>query len=197
MSGSLCTVMDRRGFLTSVGAGTIIGIAGCTQAPEGEGEETETTTEGETTTEEGTTTGVQVQAPNEVAMVTEGGDYYFDPIGLFVEPGETITFVNEAGAHSSTAYAETLDAASVTRIPDGAEPWNSGILSEEGASFEHTFETTGTYDYFCIPHKALGMVGRIVVDEPSGVEENPPDGEVPSEQDIVDQGAISYSDFTG
>ncbi len=31
-----------------------------------------------------------------------------------------------------------------------------------------TLETEGVYDYYCIPHEMLGMVGRIVVGEPHG-----------------------------
>jgi plastocyanin len=131
-------------------------------------------------------------------MVTEGSEYYFDPIGLFVEAGETVTFEIRSGTHSATAYKQGTSSASVTRIPDGAEAFNSDILSEQGATYEHTFETTGTYDYFCIPHKSLGMVGRIVVGEPGGPAEGsmPPDGEVPESQTIVDQDAVQYSEFT-
>jgi hypothetical protein len=83
--------------------------------------------------------------------------------------------------------------------PDGAEAFDSRILSEQGATFEHTFETAGTYDYFCTLHKGLNMVGRIVVGEPGGPAGGsmPPDGEVPESQTIVDQGAVSYSDFSG
>ena len=131
-------------------------------------------------------------------MVTEGSEYYFDPIGLFVESGTTVTWEIQAGSHSSTAYKKGNGPASVTRIPDGAKAWDSGVLSQQGATYEHTFETTGTYDYFCIPHKSLGMVGRIVVGEPGGPAEGsmPPDGEVPESQTIVDQGTVSYSKFS-
>ena len=209
--------MKRRTFLEATGVATVGALAGCTapgQSPVGE----QTTGEGGTTattggngtaggTETGTaTTGTQTTqgggggggTTNTVAMVTsQGGDFYFDPIGLFVEPGTTVSFVIESGAHSSTAYHQSVDSASVTRIPDGAEPWNSGIISGQGSSFDHTFQTPGTYDYFCIPHKTLGMVGRIVCGEPGGVEGDPPDGNVPSEQTIVQQGAVSYSEFSG
>jgi hypothetical protein len=43
------------------------------------------------------------------------------------------------------------------------------------------------------------MVGRIVVGEPGGPAKGdmPPDGNVPESQTIVDQGAVSYSDFSG
>ncbi|WP_232833895.1 plastocyanin/azurin family copper-binding protein [Saliphagus sp. LR7] len=136
---------------------------------------------------------------NTVMMVTEGSEYYFDPIGLFVESGETVTFEIKSGSHSATAYKEGTSSASVTRIPDGAETFNSETLSEQGATYEHTFETTGTYDYFCIPHKTQGMLGRIVVGEPGGPAEGsmPSDGDVPESQTIVDQGSVSYSEFSG
>lgn len=134
---------------------------------------------------------------NTVLMVTGGGEYYFDPIGKFIESGEAVTFKLKNGSHSATAYKEGNGQATVTRIPEGAEAWDSGILSDRGATFEHTFETTGTYDYFCTPHKSFGMVGRLVVGEPNGPAEGsmPPDGKVPNSQTIVDQGAVSYSQF--
>ena len=202
--------MERRAFLktgSTVATTGIIGLAGCAGEGNGGGEDTpeetptatpEATPEG-TTTE--TTTGTTGDGENAttVAMVTEGDEYYFDPIGLFVESGETVTFEIESGSHSSTAYEEGNGPAEVTRIPQDAEAWDSGVLSEEGATFEHTFEVAGTYDYFCIPHKTLGMVGRIVVDEPGGPAEGsmPPDGDVPDSQTIVDQGAVPYSEFSG
>lgn len=132
-------------------------------------------------------------------MVTDGGEYYFDPIGLFVEPGTTVTFENEGGSHSSVSYQDGVGQATTTRIPDGAQSWESSILSESGATFEHTLETTGTYDYFCGPHKTLGMVGRIVVGEPGGPAEGsmPSDGDVPESQTIIDSGSVSYDEFSG
>lgn len=192
--------MKRRTFVGVAGATAVGALAGCSapSAPEttdegGDGG-TEETTMGQTTAEGGQGGGGENQS---VEMITDGDQYYFDPIGLFVESGTTVTFVNASGAHSSTAYAAANDAES--RIPEDAEAWDSGILSDEGATFEHTFETAGTYDYFCLPHKTLGMVGRIVVGEPSGPADGgmPPDGEVPESGTIVDQGAVSYEEFSG
>lgn len=206
--------MNRRTFLRTSGVTAgLISIAGCTGPEEGGdggdggdggggttptdgGEDTETPTD---TPTEGTETSTGAAEGAAVAMETEESQYYFDPIGLFVEPGQTVTWRNESGSHSSTAYQEGNGPAEQTRIPDGAEAWDSGTLSEEGATFEHTFETTGTYDYFCIPHKSLGMVGRIVVGEPGGPAEGsmPPDGDVPDSATIVDQGQVSYDEFSG
>lgn len=132
-------------------------------------------------------------------MVTRDQDLFFDPIGVFVEPGTTVAWRVESDVHSSTAYRAGNGPAEVPPIPDSAEAWDSGLLQEAGATFSHTFDVEGPYDYFCIPHKTLGMVGRIVVGEPGGpaLGSQPPDGTVPESRTIVDQGAIAYADFSG
>ncbi|USZ70094.1 plastocyanin/azurin family copper-binding protein (plasmid) [Halorussus salilacus] len=121
--------------------------------------------------------------------VVEMGNNYFDPIGLHVEPGTTVRFELAAGAHSATAYEN--------RIPSDASAFDSGTISS--GSFEYTFEEPGTYDYYCIPHKSVGMVGRIVVGSPGGPAESSPipDGDVPESDAIVEQGAIAYGSSTG
>ncbi|WP_255199011.1 plastocyanin/azurin family copper-binding protein [Halorarius litoreus] len=195
--------MERRRLVKTAGivaTGGVTSLAGCSSSGNGDGGGEPTTTDTPATTDgsgEQTTDGSGDS--NTVMMVTEGGEYYFDPIGLFVEPGETVTFKIKSGSHSATAYKQGKSSASVTRIPEGAEAFNSETLSEQGATYEHTFETTGTYDYFCIPHKSLGMVGRIVVGEPGGPAEGsmPPDGDVPESQPIVEQGSVQYSEFSG
>ncbi|MDS0296614.1 plastocyanin/azurin family copper-binding protein [Halogeometricum luteum] len=169
-------------------------LAGCTSSGT-EGDSSDSTSKSQqTTSSSNETTGNS----NTVLMVTEGSQYYFDPIGLFVETGDTVSFKIRSGNHSATAYQKGNGPASVTRIPDGAQAFDSGTLSERGATFQHTFETTGTFDYYCIPHKTLGMVGRIVVGKPRGpAEENmPPDGNVPKSGTIVDNGLVSYSEFS-
>jgi plastocyanin len=191
--------MKRRRYIKTIGTGACIGLtglAGCggpndtagTDSPAVNGDDTETTvaTGGDTEV---------TDESNTVAMITDGDEYYFDPIGLAVEPGASVTWDNEAGNHSATAYVEENPQAEVRRIPDDAEGWNSETLSEQGATFSHTFDVEGTYDYYFIPHKSLEMVGRVVVGEPSGLDGDPPDGSVPDEQTIVDAGAVSYDEF--
>jgi len=134
---------------------------------------------------------------NPVDMVTEGVTYHFDPIGLHVAPGDTVAFRIESGDHSATAYTESNPLSDERRIPDGAEGWNSGTIGR--GRFEHTFETEGTYDYYCIPHKGTGMVGRIVVGDPGGpAEASPiPDGDVPDSDRIAEEEAVSFGAFSG
>lgn len=91
-----------------------------------------------------------------------GGRVWFDPIGLRVSPGTTIRWVLEANVHSTTAY-HPVNGGHASRIPAGAEPWDSGLLTAPGQSFSRRLEVPGVYDYYCIPHELAGMVGRIVV----------------------------------
>lgn len=114
------------------------------------------------------------------------GNTYFDPIGLYVEPGTTVRFEIEAGTHSATAYPD--------RVPSGAAPFDSDILS--AGTFEHTFEVPGTYDYYCAPHQST-QVGRIVVGEPGGPAEESaiPHASVPESELIVDRRSIPIDDF--
>jgi plastocyanin len=78
------------------------------------------------------------------------GDNFFDPANITVEPGTTVTWVQSGNnPHTTTSY-------------DGL--WDSGMI--EGGSegtFSFTFDEPGTYDYFCIPHEDLGMVGSVTV----------------------------------
>ena len=166
--------MDRRQFITNAGLLTAgsLSVAG--------------------------TAGAQTGSTHEIGMYTSDGEYYFDPVGLYVDPGDTVRWINESGAHTTTSYSPGNPAASVRRIPEGAAPWHSGTFNEQGATFEYTFETRGTYEYYCVPHKTIGMVGRIVCGEPGGIGEEQaiPDGtktgQVPSSDVIVERGSVSY-----
>lgn len=108
---------------------------------------------------------------------------YFDPIGLFVEPGTTVRFAIAEGSHSATAYE--------SRVPDGATAFDTGVISSGSVSV--TFDTPGTYDYYCLPHESLGMVGRIVVGSPGGPAEDSsiPAGDVPDSDTIVERGTVT------
>lgn len=137
----------------------------------------------------GTSAGMTGTTSAQETPVISMGNTYFDPIGLYVEPGTTVRFEIEAGSHSATAYED--------RIPTGATPFDSGVLSEAG--FYHTFDVRGTYDFYCIPHKSMGMVGRIVVGDPGGPAEGSPipEGAVPDSGTIVEQGTVTMEEFDG
>lgn len=102
--------------------------------------------------------------------VVELKDFFFDPIGLTLKRGDTVIWIEAKEQvktpHTATAYHPDFD--KVLRIPEKAPAWNSGFFKEPNQTFTHTFKTPGIHDYFCIPHEDSGMVGRILVETPTG-----------------------------
>ncbi len=95
-----------------------------------------------------------------------GERVWFDPMGLAVDPGTTITFSNQdpGNSHTVTAYHPEFFGR-VRRIPKKASPFDSGYLLP-GQEFSLTLTIPGVYDYYCLPHEMAAMVGRIVVGTP-------------------------------
>ena len=96
----------------------------------------------------------------DVSMVTEAVEVVeihltsglrFDPSAVTISPGTTVRWINDAAIFH-------------TVTPDGHTEWERATLSQSGETFEHTFETEGTFDYFCEPHESAGMVGSITVE---------------------------------
>jgi plastocyanin len=97
--------------------------------------------------------------------------YCFDPVGLYVQPGETIRFVlGRSDMTTLSAYHPENDNHEL-RIPEAAEPFDFGF--PERPFFDFVLEAEGTYDYFSKYQEVLGMVGRIVVGRPGGPGEKP------------------------
>ena len=96
-----------------------------------------------------------------------GSKVWFDPIGLFVRPGTTVRWIIRENVHTTTAYHPRNDHHSL-RIPERAKAWDSGFLVNPGDHFDVTLTVPGVYDYYCAPHEAAGMVGRIVVGTTGG-----------------------------
>lgn len=98
-------------------------------------------------------------------FVVDVRDHYFDPPGLTVQPSDRVVWVLRENAqgdgHTVTAYHPSQDRP--LRIPTGARPWNSGLMTQVGQSFSYVFSLPGIYDYFCALHEQQGMVGRIIV----------------------------------
>ena len=108
----------------------------------------------------------------EITMLgkANGSHVWFDPIGVHIQPGQTLRWTNRdpGNSHTVTAYHPTLFDRPL-RIPVGAKPWDSDYLLP-GESFLVTLTVAGIYDYYCVPHEHAGMVGRIVVGSPPAVE---------------------------
>ncbi len=95
-----------------------------------------------------------------------GSEVWFDPIGIYIESGQTVRWIVTENVHTTTAYHPRNNNHSL-RIPKNAKPWDSGFM-QPGDTFEVLLTIEGVYDYFCLPHEAAGMVGRIIVGKPTG-----------------------------
>jgi plastocyanin len=119
-----------------------------------------------------------------LGLGSSSGDYdvgmtsaAYDPPQVTVSAGDTVVWKNTSSrAHTVTAYQGSY--------PDGAEYWATGGYESQDAAveawppgggldgsetYEHTFEIPGTYEYYCIPHEASGMLGTVVVEEGTSV----------------------------
>jgi plastocyanin len=141
----------------------------------------------------------QLSGTVNVSMRTIGDQVFFDPVGVWVEPGTTIRFLLIDGVHDTQAFhPDNPVSLGLNRIPEGAQPWNSGMMGgliNPSRTFEVTLTEEGVYDYFCSPHVAFGMVGRIVVGNPEASPAKPVDeimfeparAALPSVEDILAQ----------
>lgn len=105
------------------------------------------------------------QGPVFDVLMVSTREHYFDPVGLWVPAGATVRWVLHSGVHGATAYHPRYYDKPL-RIPEQAQPWDSGMMAQPGQSFSVTFTVEGVYDYYCLPHESMGMVGRLVVGEP-------------------------------
>ena len=82
-------------------------------------------------------------------------DFSFSPGTVNITKGDTVRWIWRMSGHSTTSGSNC--------IPNGI--WNSGVQSG-GFIFTNTFNTAGTFPYFCIPHCGMGMVGTVQVAKP-------------------------------
>jgi len=86
-------------------------------------------------------------------------DFQFTPSTVTVQTGDTVRWTWGNSGHSVTSGSGCAS--------NGL--FDSGVRNT-GFVFTFTFNTPGTFPYFCIPHCSIGMVGSVTVSAPpSGV----------------------------
>jgi plastocyanin len=92
-----------------------------------------------------------ISAPAATNLVTIAS-YFFTPMNITVNAGDTIVWSNTAAIGHDTTSRDGL--------------WASGLLAH-GATFTHTFPSTGIFGYICATHVdsgiAPGMTGMVSV----------------------------------
>lgn len=137
--------MSRRAFLKSLGLLSLTALAGSLVGCRHEGK------------------GGSTKEGPIVAMGGPRGELIFIPDRLRIQAGQKVRWVLQSGGHTATTYHPKNHSLYEARIPEGADPWDSDLLTQKGASFSWTFTAEGVYNYFCRPHESVGMLGAIVV----------------------------------
>jgi len=105
-----------------------------------------------------------------VRMMQDGARFIFQPANFTVKQGDIVEFVNVSGGPHNVEFEKA-------KIPAGAEAvLNANMTNRLGTvqgpmmmtpnqAYRVSFANApvGTYDYFCLPHKAMGMKGVITV----------------------------------
>ncbi|AZH27098.1 nitrite reductase, copper-containing [Haloplanus aerogenes] len=86
----------------------------------------------------------------QVGSQANGGGFGYGPAAVSVSPGTTVRWewTGEGGSHDVRA--------------DGGS-FASQMTADAGHTFAQTFDAPGTTKYYCMPHKAMGMKGAVVV----------------------------------
>lgn len=227
--------MSRRRMLTALGAAAMPAVAGCTNPTESADDDSTTSETMQSTTTQAQTDSQSIDPrfgyigtgddsppvePDHTVelLINEREDvplpeFYFEPTGLAIEPGDTVRFDLATPHHNINAYHPAFGY--TQRVPDGVPPYSSPILGV-GEYWLYTFEAEGVHNIMCAPHELFGMVGSIVVGSASGPAANPVgEAPAPSEQsrppeftaglvlsdpamepeNIVEAGSVSWSDL--
>ena len=86
----------------------------------------------------------------DVLMQDEGGNYVYSPAEITVSAGETLELVLTSQNEFHSFTVDDLDI-------------DMEVEAGETEELVFTFDKPGTYDFICIPHETLGMVGQIIV----------------------------------
>jgi plastocyanin len=78
-------------------------------------------------------------------------NFAFSDDEVRIAPGTTVRWTN------TTSEFHTV-------TPDGQSAWQEWQTTTQGETFEVTFNSAGTFPYYCSPHRSLGMEGTIIVE---------------------------------
>jgi len=82
----------------------------------------------------------------------------FEPALVKINPGDSVTFEPTDPGHMAMSINKD--------IPAGAKPFNCAVNKKCTV----TFTVPGVYAYKCMPHMSFGMVGMIVVGQPTNID---------------------------
>ena len=87
------------------------------------------------------------------------GFFVFSPDFVRIKPSDTINFVATDKGHQVYSVPGM--------IPEGAEPFDARMSQDIKA----TFTVPGIYVIACRPHLIMGMIGVVLVSDPTNIDE--------------------------
>lgn len=155
--------------VTSMVAGLALVLAAC-------GGEKKAADQSTTATPDSAASAAPAAAPaaggtnHDVNMVLNGAKYEFQPAELTIKSGDMVTFHDKSGGpHNVSFWADSIpagaDAVLKANMPDQMAPMEGPLLTEQDAEYKISFAgaPTGDYRFYCLPHLALGMHGKLTV----------------------------------
>ena len=105
-------------------------------------------------------------------LLTNDGNYVYEPAELTIKVGDTVRWVNVNDVHNVAFYADQIPSGAAevleTLMPSEGKlgPLSGRLISQPNESYDITFVgvPTGDYGYFCTPHEALGMVATLTIE---------------------------------
>lgn len=145
---------DRRGILKTMAAGLgATSLAGCSGGGDADSESTDFDGWFENVSNYDGVADETGQSDVEITVGAKGneGNFAYAPAAVRVSAGTTVVWKwNGKGSLHNVA------------ADDGS--FASEMMSSAGETFEHTFAESGTYKYYCDPHRRNGMKGAVVVE---------------------------------
>jgi len=110
-------------------------------------------------------------ATHRVRMVQQGAKYLFSPANFTIKSGDIVEFVMVSGGPHNVVFDKDHIPAGARDILNKQMERRQGDLMSpfltkpnEVYSVAFTGAPKGAYSYYCLPHRALGMVGVITVE---------------------------------
>jgi len=97
---------------------------------------------------------------NATTVIVNVEDFEFDPAIFTINVGDQVMWMwdNSAGQHTTTS----------TTIPAGAASWDE-VIGQNSQMFTYTATVPGSYDYVCLYHQSMGMIGHFTVNGTTGI----------------------------
>lgn len=179
-----CTHLDRRKFVQITATTALTGtlLAGCTDASTDSGSNSGSDGNSGDDPDNDSTDGESPTDPSR--NETSGFGNWFDDVenysGVVDESGADSVTITVGAEGNGDAYAYEPAAVKIStgttvvwewsgdggthNVVDEGGAFESELVDDEGHTFEHTFDKTGTYKYLCEPHEPMGMKGGIIVE---------------------------------